>query len=389
MTFFEIIFWLSAFVIVYHMLIHPLILITFSRKSNHSAQVTLKYETAHPAVDIIMPMYNESACVKQKLENLLVMDYPLDKLNIYIGLDGCTDSTRQIIEQVISELCFRQMRIVLIDFPVNRGKIKVLNDLMALGRSDMVILTDASAVMPPNAITHLVTQLQQTHTGAVSAGYKLLKPGQEGESFYWKYQSLIKSAESRLGSVIGAHGSCYAVRRQLFKPLTAETINDDFIIPMNIISQGYRVAYSTRVIAFELEGSSSTQDFTRRKRISLGNIQQVFACTDVLNPKYGWTAFNFLFGKVVRAMLPVLLALILLSSAILSSELFYQLVFITQILVYGATSVGIILHKAPSNSYLYLIFYVVSGYIAGLIGTVLFMSGKANYSWQKKQEDYE
>lgn len=384
MLFVEMTFWISAFVIVYHMVIHPVVLVLVSRKIENKTASKAQLTSEYPEVDMVMPMYNESACVEQKLENLLELDYPHAKLNVYIGLDGCTDATRQIIEQVSSERRFNEMNIVLIDFPVNRGKIKVLNDLMTVGQSDYVFLTDASALLPANAVTALVAQLQQDKVGAVSAGYKLHKSGQEGESAYWNYQTQVKRAESELGSVIGAHGSCYALRRDLFKALPAETINDDFIIPMNIISQGYRVIYDTDVVALELEGSSTTQDFNRRKRLSLGNIQQVFACADVLKPKHGWTAFNFLFGKVVRAMLPVLLAVIFASSAVLSSEFFYQLIFASQIIVYGATTLGIMLHKAPTNTYLYLIFYVVSGYIAGLIGAIQFMSGKANYSWQKK-----
>jgi len=380
----ELTFWLSVFVIVYHMALHPVVLVAISRKLKTEATATKSNTIDAPAVDVIMPMYNESACIAQKLENLLELGYPQTKINIIIGLDGCTDNTKQIIEQMTAEARFAEMNILVIDFPANRGKIKVLNDLMTVGQSEFVFLTDASALLPKNTINKLVAQLQTEGVGAVSAGYKLQQSGQDGESAYWQYQTQVKRAESELGSVIGAHGSCYALRRELFKALPAETINDDFIIPMNIISQGYRVIYDTEVVALELEGSSTTQDFNRRKRLSLGNIQQVFACADVLKPKHGWTAFNFLFGKVVRAMLPVLLAIIFVSSAALSSEFFYQLVFASQIIVYGATTLGIMLHKAPTNTYLYLIFYVVSGYIAGLIGAIQFMSGKANYSWQKK-----
>lgn len=381
----EWLLWICAAVIIYHMVLHPLFLIMMSRvmalPMTSQAQLDSQYM---PDIDIVMPIYNEADCIVQKLENLAALNYPLNKLNLYIGLDGCSDESLTLINDRLTTDRFQDISCHVINFPQNRGKIKVLNDLMSLGKADIVFLTDASALLPANAIRGLTSHFTQTDVGAVSAGYQLVESGQEGESAYWRYQTQVKQAESQLGSVIGAHGSCYALRRSLFRALPAETINDDFILPMNIISQGYRVIYDTEVVALELEGSSTTQDFNRRKRLSLGNIQQVFACADVLKPHHGWVAFNFLFGKVIRALMPLLLALIFVSSALLSSMWFYQLLFAMQLLAYGITVGCIVSRKEPENTYLYLIFYVVSGYIAGLIGAVQFLSGKANYSWSKK-----
>ena len=381
----EIIFWMCAALIAYHMFGHPALLLLVSRRAERYIRKDKKGSNKDwQPVDIVMPMYNEADCIKQKLENLSKLDYPKHLINIYLGLDGCDDSTRCLIEEVLRNDKFRSLKTIIIDFPVNRGKIKVLNDLMRIGQSECVFLTDVSALLPSNTIKQLSELLHQNKVGAVSAGYQLMSAGQEGETAYWQYQSRIKRAESYLGSVIGAHGACYAIRRSLFSSLPNNIINDDFIVPMNIISQGYRVVYEADIVAMELEGSTSQQDFERRKRISLGNVQQLFACANILSFRYRWTAYNFLFGKVVRATIPSLLAVILICSVLLSAKPFYLFLLTFQIAIYGATLIGIALKKSPNNIYLYLIYYVVSGYIAGLIGTVQFLLGKANYSWQKK-----
>lgn len=381
----EWIFWTSVLVMLYHMLLHPILLIMIGRIMAKQSELKTQFVARElTEIDIVMPIYNEAHCIVEKLNNLSSLNYPMAKINLYIGLDGCTDESLTLIEETLAGDKFQKMSTIVISFPQNRGKIKVLNDLMCLGDSEVVFLTDASALLPANTIGGLITHFEKSDVGAVSASYQLVQSGQEGESTYWNYQTQIKQAESQLGSVIGAHGSCYALRRSLFTSLPEETINDDFIIPMNIVSQGYRVIYDTEVVALELEGSTTKQDFNRRKRLSLGNIQQVFACASVLQPRYGWVAYNFLFGKVIRALLPLLLALIFISSALLSFNWFYQFAFAMQVFGYGITLACIVMSKEPKNTYLYLIFYVVSGYIAGLIGALQFLAGRANYSWSKK-----
>ena len=219
----------------------------------------------------------------------------------------------------------------------------------------------------------------------MSAAYQLVQAGQQGESAYWKYQSKIKIAESQLGSVLGAHGSGYAIKRALYEPLEAHIINDDFVIPMQIIRKGSQVKYSPEVIALEVEGSTTTQDFNRRKRLALGNIQQVIECIDLIHPKYGWTAFNFLAGKVTRAFFPVLLLLIFITTTILAtSHIFYLAIFTLQLVFYGLTVMGLMLNKQPSKRFIYLFFYLIAGYLASMVGCWKFISGHARYTWQKK-----
>ena len=121
----ESIFWMSCFIIAYHMFVHPIILTTISAKT--ITQLAPNDHEPLPSVDVIIPIYNEQTHIARKLDNLLKLDYPTDKLNVYLGLDGCTDHTASVIRSMLTTSAYSQCNILVRTYPNNRGKIAVLN----------------------------------------------------------------------------------------------------------------------------------------------------------------------------------------------------------------------------------------------------------------------
>ncbi|MBM4195377.1 MAG: hypothetical protein FJ202_13520 [Gemmatimonadetes bacterium] len=57
-----------------------------------------------------------------------------------------------------------------------------------------------------------------------------------GTALYWRYEKFIRSTEGRTDSTVGATGAIYAIRRALFEPIPDDTILDDVVIPLRVVS---------------------------------------------------------------------------------------------------------------------------------------------------------
>lgn len=108
------------------------------------------------------------------------------------------------------------------------------------------------------------------------------------------------------------------MRRRLAAPLPPDTINDDFVLPMEIVARGYRALYRPDAMATELECADAATDRRRRRRIGAGNLQQAIRLRRLLHPRYGWTAFVFASGKVLRPGMPFAMLAALCGSAVLA-----------------------------------------------------------------------
>ena len=187
-----------------------------------------------------------------------------------------------------------------------------------------------------------------------------------------------------MGSVIGVHGALYSFKRALFKTLDADTINDDFILPMQIVKDGYRCIYDTDIVAVELESVDIQLDQQRRKRISAGNMQQTLRLIKLVNPKYGATAFNFISGKFLRTWMPFILLTLFISSAMLATHFWWVgPLILLQSIIYG---LALVVHKTPTHKWnrpVTLIHYLVAGHWANGIGGLKYLCGLNRNRWHK------
>jgi len=235
-------------------------------------------------------------------------------------------------------------------------------------RSELTVISDVSALLSIDALRITASRLQDKSVAVLTGRYLLLNPGSAGESAYWQYQTAIKQAEASLGATLGVHGGFYAVRTGLVDRLPANTINDDFILPMRIVAKGYRAVYELDVHAVELEQATSTTDQYRRRRIAAGNLQQLLWLWQLLLPRYRGIAFAFASGKALRVVMPFLMLSSLFGSLMLAPGSWpFAVLGIGQLLLYG---------MAASH-------YLVSGHIQGLLGVVRYLAGLERGRWQR------
>ncbi|WP_338164006.1 glycosyltransferase family 2 protein [Vibrio sp. 10N] len=382
-------FWTCAFFIVYHHAIYPMLLKWWaSRHPLPKAKQVKLYQTdscaALPSITIVIPAYNEEKWIADKIRNCAVLDYPRDKLEVVVINDGSTDHTLTIAEETIQEAICCDTLFRIIDNKDNQGKVFRLNQHLAEITSDITCISDVSALISIDALKLAAHHFQRSDVGVVNSTYQLLEQDERGESLYWRYQNQVKYSESTFGSTIGAHGALYFIRAELFEALPYNTINDDFIIPMNIVRRGYRAVYEPHMNAVEMESSSTNQDFKRRLRISAGNMQQIIALLPLFAPQHKGTALTFFSGKALRVLTPYLMLTCLITSAILAptSTLFTSFLFL-QVALYGSVTISVLVPKLQSFKLVRAFTYLVVGHTANLIGGLRYLIGLENGAWKR------
>lgn len=287
-----------------------------------------------------------------------------------------------------TECLHLSMRVV--STKTNRGKVAVLNDTLGDVKSDIVCLSDASAWMSIDALKQAARHFQNEKVGVVAGTYHLNQPGSAGEAVYWQYQRKVKEGEAALGAPLGVHGACYFLRTSALRPLPEDTINDDFILPMRTVIDGYLAKYDPSIVALEMEPSNQEMDFSRRCRIAAGNTQQAIRMASLMLPRHRGIALAFASGKVLRVIMPYLMLVCLIGSAVLAprSNMFLALLML-QVGAYLSALFRSFFFAAGRSRLLDILHYIVVGHTANLIGSLRYLVGLENGPWTKVSSQSE
>ncbi len=374
---------ISGLLVIYHHLGYPLILRWVQKRLTRPA---VKTRSRHytctsddvelPTITIVIPAYDEQQWIADKILNLAIIDYPAELLKIIIACDGCNDDTAAIAALNASQVECSHLSIEIRDFKHNRGKVAVINEVMQEIESELVALSDVSALVSVDALLVAVAHFEDPNIGVLNGHYRLLNPGSTGEAAYWNYQSRIKAGEAALGSTLGAHGAFYIFRRSLFSPLAVDTINDDFILPMKIVAAGYRAEYDNRIFTLEQEQADDSMDHQRRRRIAAGNCQQLLRLKNLMLPSHGGVAFAFISGKGLRVLMPFLMIITLIGSVMLASDfILFAILSALQLLAYLLAGWQVLVQPKQSHRVIQTLAYLISGHVAGMVGSLRYLSG--------------
>jgi poly-beta-1,6-N-acetyl-D-glucosamine synthase len=372
---YQIIFFVSLFLILYSYVIYPLILFLWSNLWP-GAQGEYNHIDGFPYITVIIAAYNEGKTIKDKILNCLELDYPSDKIEILIGSDGSTDDTDNICEQ------FEKIKFIRID--PRQGKANVLNTLVPLAKGDIILFSDANTILEPDSLKKMVRHFSDLSIGSVCGRLILKSEKQNLESFervYWQYESMIKEMESRLYSAIGANGGIYAIRKSLYSKIPRDTIIDDFFISLNVLEQGKRVRFEKDAIAYECVSENLIDEFWRKVRIGAGNLQTLIRKAKMFKQASLFVKFAYLSHKVVRWIIPLLLMVLYFSC----SRLYGQGIFTYLFWIFSLSIIislgGIILQT--KNKAINLISYLFLFNFALLLGYVRYLLGLQEVTWRR------
>ena len=300
---------------------------------------------AAPAVSVVIAAHNEGATIGRKLEGTLALDYPHDRLEVVVGSDGSTDATADVVRAMGSD------RVRLLELP-RRGKGPTLDDAVAASRGEILVFTDADVVPAPDAMRQLVAPFADVRVGAVAAEKRDRDHGAtRAARVSWRARSTVRRSLSRGGSVSGAQGHLYAVRRELYRPPPPGVV-DDFAIPAQALVRGRRLVYAPGAVVSPLPGAFATDatrvsQFRRRVRLTALWLRALWSVRDLLNPRrHGFLAAQLISHKLLRRLLFVpLIALLPASAALGRRSGFYRAATVAQLAFHGVAVVGAFLPR--------------------------------------------
>ena len=343
-------FWLCLAIVVYTYVGYGLILylLVFIKrlaiKAKPLADIT---DDCLPEVTLMVCAYNEEDIISEKMSNIHSLDYPADRLHLVWVTDGSTDNTNSILS------AYPDVKIVF--SPERRGKSAALKHGIKEVSTEIVMMTDANTMLNPGAVREIVRLMQNPKVGCVSGEKKVMAKSDsdeaaQGEGLYWKYESALKRLDSELYSAMGAAGELCVIRRQLMTDIPDDTLLDDFVISMEIVRMGYKIAYTSKAFAMEYGSADLHEESKRKRRIAAGGLQSSWRLRSLMNPlRHPVVAFQFVSHRVLRwTITPVcLFALIPLNTIlVLSSEgIIYTIIWILQILFYASALAGMRISK--------------------------------------------
>jgi cellulose synthase/poly-beta-1,6-N-acetylglucosamine synthase-like glycosyltransferase len=313
----ELIFWCSFSFVLYVYGGYPLLLWLW--KACASKPVCKR--PGEPTVTIIIAAYNEEATIERKLSNCLEIDYPKDKLQIVVSLDGSGDGTERIARR------YEGSGIQVVSSDMHVGKAAALNRAVDLARGDIIVFTDARQRVHPSAIRELVSNFADAGVGAASGELVLRNQSSDREDtgsvgLYWRYEKRLRIWESCVHSTIGASGALYAVRREGFRPIPDDLILDDVAIPMQAVLAGRRLVFDSNARVFDVACTPDVE-YRRKVRTLAGLCQLMNRMPALLVPGRNPIALQFVSHKVLRLLVPYCLVALFVSNLFLPGA-FYR-----------------------------------------------------------------
>ncbi|PIZ56654.1 glycosyltransferase family 2 protein [bacterium (Candidatus Torokbacteria) CG_4_10_14_0_2_um_filter_35_8] len=370
-------FWISLSVIAYVYFGYPLILFILSLFLKRKVKVKENYK---PKVSLIIAAYNEERVIKLKLKNSLSLDYPRDKLEIIVASNGCNDKTDKIVKK------FLHRGVILDSTKEKIGKTEAQNRAVKIAKGEVIVFSDANSIYKRDALKKLVRGFSDPKVGCVCGELKYKKGRREMvESIYWKYEKIVKRLESKIGSMVGANGSIYTVRKKDYMPLKPDSISD-FLEPIKIFEKGYRVVYEPEAICHEKPSENIFAEFRRKVRIIVRGLASVKYLTSFLNPlKNILFSYELWTHKFIRWFLfPLLIAVFISNIFLVQQNKFYYWFLIVQGIILFFAFLGLIsvfLNKKIKVFHFFLYFLMVN--FAGLVALVKFILGERMTTYKK------
>ena len=335
----QALFWTLLGLIVYAYFGFPLLLLIRGvlRRPVAKSQIT-------PPMTLVIAAHNEVRAIGEKIDNVLALDYPAERLEVIIASDGSDDGTNDLV------LAYADQNVRLVDQP-RQGKVPTLNAGVAEATGEILVFTDANSMLAKATLSALASCFADENVGAVAGDQRYsLDSGNTasfGERLYWSFDRWLKQMQSNAGNATCSTGAIHAIRRELFRPVPSG-VSDDFVISTRAIEQGYRLVFEPDAIAYEEVAPTDGAEFRRKSRVIARGLRGLWAVRRLFNPfKYGFYSFQLASHKLLRwSVIWLMPAVLILSLILAGSGLVYQILAIAQGVFYVGALLGFVLRNA-------------------------------------------
>ena len=374
-------FWLTALNLVHIYITYPLLLFLMAKVYNRP----IRSGPHTPSVTIIIPGHNEAAVIDDKIQNTLSLDYPGELLQIIAVSDGSTDDTGKLISHYDG-------KILPIIIEENQGKSNAINVAMRVATGDVVVFTDANVMLDRNAIKMMVRNFKDPDVGCVCGqltyGGAGASPTAAASGMYWRYDEMIKKLESQTGSLVGADGSIFGIRRELFTELDKDFI-DDFATSMIILAKGYRIVMDADCMAHEISAGEMEEELSRRRRIANRLWTTYRMIRKQLRSMGLFDRYKFFYHRLLRwHSISLMIVTLVLNIYLLQAGPLYFYLLITQGLFYSLAALGFLLHgwmKIRLPNIIFIPYYFTYMNITQFLGIIDSIRGIRRTTWQSPQ----
>ncbi len=371
-------FWLALFIVFWTYLGYFLSLLVISRVHRHRVQMA----DIEPPVSMVVTAYNEARRIKQKIENMLKIDYPREKIEIIVVSDGSTDGTDEIVRS------FSDQGVRLLRIAERQGKHFGQGRGIQNARTEIVVLSDATTYLEPNAIRKIVRNFADPTIGVVSGtdqarGENL---AQSGEGAYVKYEMKLRELEGWVGSLVGASGCFFAIRKELAREWL-DDMSSDFYMPIIAHMNGFRTIPEKEAIGYYELAGDPQKEFSRKVRTVLHGLEVLFHFREILNVfRFGGYSLQMISHKLMRWLAPfALLVLLVANLSLLNDGLVYRLAMAGQLALYIMAGIAALYPALQKVTLFKVPFFFVMVNVSIILAWVRYLKGEKQVVWEATQ----
>jgi cellulose synthase/poly-beta-1,6-N-acetylglucosamine synthase-like glycosyltransferase len=333
-----------------------------------------------PSVTITVPVYNEVSSIGMTVERLLELDYPRDKLQLLVLSDASNDGT----DDVVRKLAARGVE--LLRAPVRQGKTAAENSAVALARGQIIVNVDATVVIPPGSLKHLIRAFDDPTVGVASGRDVSVGAAgnqSEAESGYTSYEMRVRDLETRAGSIVGASGCFYGIRRTIRVAPLPSQLSWDFASTLVARQQGYRSVSVPGAVCLVPRTAEIRSELRRKTRTMARGLGTLFYFRELMNPfTYGVFAFMLISHKLFRWVPYLLLPAAILALGVLAT-LNSVAAALLAIVAFGVLIGAVAIRYGSSIRFkpLTLAGFIVAAFSAGFLAWVDAFRGTRMVTW--------
>ena len=300
-------------------------------------------DVALPRVTVVTCAYDEVEVIGENVANKLALDYPAELLDMIVVSDSSEDGTDQAVQEFVER---HPGRVRLIRQHPRQGKTAGLNLALPHVRGEIVVFADANSIFEPDALRRLVAPFADPRVGYVTGKMIYTNPDGsvtgDGCTTYMRYENRLRDLETRVGSVVGVDGGVDAMRAELYREMRADQL-PDFVLPLRVVEQGYRVAFAPDAILREDALSDGGREYRMRVRVALRAMWALLDHRQLFDPfRHPIFSWQLTSHKLLRygAFVPQFVAF-LANLLLVGQGRIFDLLFLGQIAFYVLSGLGL------------------------------------------------
>lgn len=377
-------FIMSVLLIFHAMVGYPLslrIISRFSKSKSPRRDLDRK-----PTVSVIIPAHNEEKVIRTKLENLISLSYPKELMEIIIASDNSTDCTNAIVRSFAREHPDYDIKLYVVQ--ERKGKTNAQNEVVKIASGDILVFSDANALLHEDAIRHLVSSFTEDDiiyvTGRLVYVNEFASLASEAESTYWDYELFMRKVESDVQTITAGNGAIYAIKREEYVDFDPIMCHDS-AMPMYAALHRKRALFNEDAVAYEKAGTTSEDEFKRKVRMFRLGLRPLFQDMRKYNPFLtGWYSYFYFSHRACRGALFVLHMTALLTNVMLCNESSFFFVTLLGQLGFYTLALLRLVFGFRARLFYYPYYYCMT-LVAQLIGTYNHVTGKSKPFWEKAE----